>query len=75
MAAGEDACLSCGRDTSAGTPLFASRKRGRDVATGAEGFLCSACQPESASTSPDQTIPTSGRYVVVEFGGSGGPPA
>jgi hypothetical protein len=70
----DDLCLSCGRHTSAGTALFADRKRGRDVENGAEGYLCAACQPGSAQVTADQSIPLSGRYVVIEFGGSGGPP-
>ena len=64
----DDACISCGRNTAPGTPLFSARKRGRDVETGQEGFLCQACQPGSATIVPDQSIPVSGRYAVVEIG-------
>jgi hypothetical protein len=69
----DDLCLSCGRDTSAGTSLFASRKRGIDRERNVEGFLCSACQPGTAVVPPDQTIPVSGRFAVIDFPG-GGPP-
>jgi hypothetical protein len=61
-------CISCGRDTAPGSVLFSARKRGRDTITGEEGFLCQACQPGSAALVPDQTIPVSGRYVVIEIG-------
>ena len=61
-------CLSCGRDTAAGTPLFSARKRGRDLLTGNEGLLCQTCQPGSAAVPVDQTIPASGRYAVIELG-------
>lgn len=62
-------CLSCGRDTTAGTALFSARKRGRDLESGDEGFLCQACQEGSAVAPPDQSIPLSGRYVVIDFPG------
>lgn len=65
----DEHCLSCGRDTAAGTELFASRKRGLDRQTGAEGYLCYACQPGSASGGAEQWIPVSGRYAVVDIGG------
>ena len=65
----DEHCLSCGRDTAAGTELFASRKRGLDRQTRAEGFLCYACQPGSASGGAEQSIPASGRYAVVDIGG------
>ena len=68
MAIDED-CLSCGRDTAAGTELFASRKRGLDRQTSAQGYLCYACQPGSASGGAEQSIPVSGRYAVVDIGG------
>jgi hypothetical protein len=35
-------CLSCGRDTAAGSEQFASRKRGIDRQTRVEGYLCYA---------------------------------
>jgi hypothetical protein len=62
-------CLSCARDTGAGTALFSARKRGRDVESGEEGFLCQACQEGSAIVPPDQSIPLSGRYVVIDLPG------
>jgi hypothetical protein len=62
-------CLSCGRDTAAGTELFASRKRGIDLHTKVEGYLCYACQDGTAVVTPDQTIPVSGRYAVIDLGG------
>jgi hypothetical protein len=62
-------CLSCGRDTAAGTALYASRKRGLDLETSVEGYLCHACQPGSASGGAEQSIPLSGRYAVVEIRG------
>jgi hypothetical protein len=65
----EDACISCGRATGPGTVLFSARKGGRDTETGDDGFLCQACQPGSADIVPDQTIPVSGRYVVIDFPG------
>jgi hypothetical protein len=65
----ESQCLSCGRDTSAGTMLFASRKRGLDRERHVEGFLCYACQQGSAVVPPDQAIPLSGRYVVIDLPG------
>jgi hypothetical protein len=65
----ERQCLSCGRDTSAGTTLFASRKRGLDSERNVEGFLCYACQEGTAVVVADQTIPLSGRYVVIDLPG------
>ena len=62
-------CLSCGRDTAAGTELFASRKRGLDRQTNVEGYLCYSCQPGSASLGAEQSIPISGRYAVIDIGG------
>jgi hypothetical protein len=62
-------CLSCGRDTAAGSEQFASRKRGIDRQTRVEGYLCYACQPGSASGGVEQSIPVSGRYAVVDIGG------
>jgi hypothetical protein len=62
-------CLSCGRDTAPGTVLFSARKRGRDLESGEEGFLCQACQEDSAVVPPDQSIPLSGRYVVIDLPG------
>jgi hypothetical protein len=49
--------------------LYASRKRGLDLETSVEGYLCYACQPESASGGAEQSIPLSGRYAVVEIRG------
>ena len=66
-----ESCISCDRDTGAGTSLFAGRKRGIDRQSGAEGWLCPACQPESAETIADQSTPLSGRYVVVDLPGGG----
>lgn len=57
-------CISCRRDTRAGTPLFSARKRGRDTVTDEEGFLCQSCQPGSAAPGATSTVPVSGRYVV-----------
>ena len=62
-------CLSCGRNTAAGTELYASRKRGLDRQTGVEGYLCYACQPGTASGGAEQSIPPAGRYAVVDIGG------
>ena len=62
-------CLSCGRDTAAGSELFASRKRGLDLQTKVEGYLCYACQYGSAEVTPEQSIPLSGRYAVIDAGG------
>lgn len=64
----EPECLSCGRDTSAGTALFSARKRATDTESGATGWLCHSCQEGSASVGADQSIPLSGRYVVIELG-------
>lgn len=64
----EQPCISCGRNTAPGSRLFASRKRGVDTLTGDAGFLCHACQPGSAKPGSEQSIPVSGRYVVVEIG-------
>lgn len=66
-------CISCGRDTAPGSILFSARKRGRDLDTRAEGFLCQACQEGSAAAGAGQSIPLSGRYVVIDLPG-GGPP-
>ena len=66
-------CLSCGRDTAPGSELFASRKRGLDRQTKVDGYLCHSCQPGSASGGAEQSIPLSGRYVVIDMPG-GGPP-
>ena len=65
----DERCLSCGRDTAAGTRLYASRKRGVDRETRVEGYLCSACQPETAGLGAEQSIPLSGRYVVIDIPG------
>jgi hypothetical protein len=67
----DDTCISCGRGTGPGTVLFSARKRGRDLQTGVEGFLCQACPPGSATIVADQSIPLSGRYVVIDFPGGG----
>lgn len=64
----DEHCISCGRNTAAGTELFSGRKPGRDMATAATGYLCEACQPGSAAVPPDQTIPLSGRYAVIDIG-------
>jgi hypothetical protein len=45
--------------------LFAARKQGLDRESGAEGWLCHACQPGSAGTGAGQSIPLGGRYIVV----------
>jgi hypothetical protein len=65
----DERCISCGRDTRAGTTLFAARKRGRDTSTGDEGLLCGACQPRSAEDGAPQSVPLSGRYVVIDLPG------
>jgi hypothetical protein len=62
-------CLSCGRDTAAGTELFAARKRGVDRQTNVQGYLCYSCQPGSASLGAEGSLPLSGRYAVVNFQG------
>ena len=62
----DESCISCGRDTKAGTTLFSGRKRGRDTLTGDDGFLCQACQAGSARQGQGQSIPLSGRYVVID---------
>ena len=62
-------CISCGRDTAPGTPLFASRKKGRDLETDTEGPLCQACQPGSAAPGAEHSIPLSGRYAVIDMPG------
>jgi hypothetical protein len=62
-------CLSCGRDTAAGSDLFASRKRGIDRQTSVEGYLCYPCKPRTASGGAEQSIPPAGRYAVVDIGG------
>ena len=67
----DDHCLACGRETAAGTQLFASRKRGRDREANVDGYLCYACQPGTAGLGAEQSIPLSGRYVVVDFPGGG----
>lgn len=61
-------CISCHRETRAGTRLFAARRRGRDTVTGEEGFLCHSCQRGSAGLGAQQTMPLSGRYVVIDLG-------
>ena len=65
----DERCLSCGRDTAAGTKLFASRKRGLDRERNVEGFLCYACQEGTAVIVADRSFPLSGRYVVIDFPG------
>ena len=62
-------CLSCGRDTAVGSELFASRKRGIDRQTRADGYLCYSCQAGTASLGAEQSIPLSGRYAVIDIGG------
>jgi hypothetical protein len=68
MARGDD-CIACGRDTSAGTRLFPSRKRAIDRDTDREGYLCAVCQTGSAAIGSDQQVPLSGRYVVIDLPG------
>jgi hypothetical protein len=63
-------CMSCGRDTAAGSPLFASRKRGLDREAHVEGYLCYACQAGTASLGAEQSIPLSGRYIVIDIPGA-----
>ncbi len=65
----DERCLSCGRDTAAGTRLYASRKRGIDRETRVEGYLCYPCQPGTAALGAEQSIPLSGRYVVIDIPG------
>ena len=65
----DEPCLSCGRDTAAGSALFAARKRGLDRETNAHGYLCYACQEGTATLGAEQSIPLSGRYVVIDFSG------
>ncbi len=60
-------CLSCGRDTAPGSVLFSARKRALDTKTGVEGVICEACQPGSAGLGGEQTMPLSGRYVVIDL--------
>jgi hypothetical protein len=64
-------CLSCGRDTAAGTELFASRKRGRDLEANVEGYLCYSCQEGTAGTGAEQSVPPRGRYVIMDHPGTG----
>jgi hypothetical protein len=66
----DEQCLSCGRNVAAGSFLFSARKRAVDQETGHEGFLCQACQAGSAKVTPDQEIPVSGRYAVIDLPGS-----
>ena len=65
----DEKCLSCGRNTAAGTRLYASRKRGLDRQTNVKGYLCYSCQPGASDTSGggEQRIPAGGRYAVVEL--------
>ena len=65
----DERCISCGRETRAGTELFSARRRGRDTASGAEGFLCHTCQSGSAASGSEPRIPLSGRYVVIDLPG------
>jgi hypothetical protein len=65
----DEHCLSCGRDTAAGSALFAARKRGLDRETKVRGYLCYACQEGTATLGADQSIPLSGRYVVIDIQG------
>lgn len=67
----DEGCLNCGRDTRAGTPLFSARKRALDTRTGVGGVICEACQPGSAGLGGEQTMPLSGRYVVIDLPGGG----
>jgi len=62
-------CLSCGRNTAAGTRLFSARKRGRDTQADTDGFLCYSCQPGSAASGSEQSIPLIGRYAVIDLAG------
>lgn len=63
----DEKCLSCGRNTAAGTELYASRKRGLDRLASVEGYLCYSCQPGSTSERAEKTIPAGGRYAVVDL--------
>ncbi len=45
----------------------------RDTETREEGSLCQASQEGSAVVPPDQWIPLSGRYVVIDLQGGGLP--
>jgi len=62
-------CLSCGRNTAAGTDLFASRKRGLDRETNVEGYLCYGCQDGTAAAGAEQSVPPRGRYVIMDHPG------
>jgi len=62
----DQACLSCGRDTAAGTELFASRKRGVDLEAKLGGYLCYSCQEGTAAPGAEQSVPPRGRYVVTD---------
>ena len=62
----DQACLSCGGETAAGTELFASRKRGLDLKAKVEGYLCYSCQVGTASAGGEQTVPPRGRCVVTD---------
>jgi hypothetical protein len=66
MGAMDQQCLSCGRDTTAGTELFAFRKRGLDREANVEGYLCYPCQEGTADSGTEQAIPPRGRYVVTD---------
>ena len=65
----QELCMTCGRDTAPGSRLFASRKRGLDTLTNDEGFLCLSCQAGGAMIGPDQVIPVSGRYAIINMQG------
>jgi hypothetical protein len=53
----DERCAGCGRETGAGSPLFAARRRAKYRETGDEVYLCAACvgdlqtQPQRFSNS------------------------
>jgi hypothetical protein len=47
----------------------ATRKRGLDRETQVQGYVCYACQQGTATLGAEQSIPLSGRYVVIDIPG------
>jgi hypothetical protein len=39
----DERCVACGRETSAGSRLFAGRRRARNTETGETVYLCGSC--------------------------------
>ncbi len=63
-------CLSCGRDTAAGTELFGSRKRGLDREANVEGYLCYRARERPTPAGSSRSRPVGGTWSRISSGAS-----